>query len=104
MTTLPMTDPWIEAALYKVEFNANPTEFLEKIKKLFTEDKKREKRVVELLKQYENSEISVGKIAENLNIDRDDVLRLMEKHNIYLVDYDFSEDEQTIEKYLICSI
>jgi len=103
MTILPMTDPWIEA-LYKVEFNANPTEFLEKIKKLFTEDKKRKKRVVELLKQYENSEISVGKIAENLNIDRDDVLRLMEKHNIYLVDYDFSEDEQTIEKYLICSI
>ena len=32
MTTLPMSDPWIEA-LYKVEFNANPTEFLEKIKK-----------------------------------------------------------------------
>jgi len=94
-----MTDPWIEA-LYKIEFNANPTAFLEKIKKLFTEDKKREKRVVELLKQYEDSEISVGKIAEKLNIDREDVLRLMEKHNIYLVDYDFAEDEKTIEKYL----
>ena len=99
MTTLPMNDPWIEA-LYRVEFNANPTEFLEKVKKLFTEDKKREKRVVELLKQYENAEISVGKIAENLNIDRDDVLQLMKKHNIYLVDYNFAEDEQTIEKYL----
>ena len=94
-----MTDPWIEA-LYKIEFNANPTAFLEKIKKLFTEDKKREKRVIELLKQYENSEISVGKIAEKLNIDREDVLRLMKKHNIYLVDYDFAEDEKTIEKYL----
>jgi len=94
-----MTDPWIEA-LYKVEFNANPKEFLEKIKKLFTEDKKREKRVVELLKQYENSEISVGKIAENLNIDRIDVLELMKKHDVYLVDYDFSEDEKSIEKYL----
>jgi len=42
----------------------------------------------------------VGKIAENLNIDRDDVLKLMEKHNIYLVDYNFAEDEQTIAKYL----
>ena len=99
MTTLPMSDPWIEA-LYRVEFNANPTEFLQKVKKLFTEDKKREKRVVELLKQYEKSEISVEKIAENLNIDRDDVLELMKKYNIYLVDYDFAEDEQTIEKYL----
>jgi len=99
MTTLPMTDPWIEA-LYKIEFNANSTEFLEKIKKLFTEDKKREKKIVQLLKQYENSEISVGKIAENLNIDREDVLELMKKHNIYLVDYDFSEDEKSIQKYL----
>ena len=99
MTTLPMTAPWIEA-LYKIEFNANPTAFLEKIKKLFTEDKKREKRVIKLLKQYEDSQISVGKIAEKLNIDREDVLRLMEKHNIYLVDYDFAEDEKTIEKYL----
>jgi hypothetical protein len=42
----------------------------------------------------------VGKIAENLNIEREDVLRLMERHNIYLVDYDFEEDEKTIEKYL----
>jgi len=99
MTTLPMTDPWVET-LYNVEFNANPEKFLEKIKKLFAEDKKREKKVVELLKQYKNSEISVGKIAENLNINRDDVLKLMEKHNIYLVDYNFEEDEQTIRKYL----
>jgi len=96
MTTLPMTDPWIEA-LYKIEFNANPTAFLEKIKKLFTEDKK---RVVELLRQYEDSKISVEKISEKLHIEREDVLRLMEKHNIYLVDYDFAEDEKTIEKYL----
>lgn len=100
MTTLHMTDPWIEA-LYKVEFNANPHKFLEKIKKLLTEEKKREKRVVDLLKQYENSEISVGKIAENLNIERKDVFRLMKEHDIYLIDYDFAEDEKTIEKYLI---
>ncbi len=99
MTTLRMTDPWIET-LYRVEFNANPHKFLEKIKKLLTEEKRREKKVVELLKQYENAEISVGKIAENLNIERDDVMRLMKEHNIYLVDYDFAEDERTIEKYL----
>jgi predicted HTH domain antitoxin len=42
----------------------------------------------------------VGKIAENLNIEREDVLQLLEKYNIYLVDYDFEEDEKTIKKYL----
>ena len=41
MTTLPMSDLWIEA-LYKVEFNVNPTEFLEKIKN-FLPKTKREK-------------------------------------------------------------
>lgn len=100
MNAIPMTDPWIDN-IYRVEFNADPTKFLEKIKRLLTEDKKKEKRIVELLKQYKNSEISVGKIAEKLNITKDDVLNLMEEYNIYLVDYDFSEDEKTIEKYLI---
>jgi DNA-directed RNA polymerase specialized sigma subunit len=99
MTTLPITDPWIEA-LYKVEFNANPSAFLEKIKKLFAEEKKREKKIISLLKQYESAKISVGKIAQELNIDKEEVLRLMKEHNIYLVDYDFSEDEKTIKKYL----
>ena len=100
MNAIPMTDPWVDN-IYKVEFNADPIKFFEKIKRLLTEDRKKEKRVVELLKQYENAEISVGKIAEKLNITRDDVLNLMEEHNVYLVDYDFSEDEKTIEKYLI---
>jgi DNA-directed RNA polymerase specialized sigma subunit len=100
MNAIPMTDPWVDN-IYKVEFNADPIKFFEKIKRLLTEDKKKEKRVVELLKQYENAEISVGKIAEKLNVTRDDVLNLMEEHNVYLVDYDFSEDEKTIEKYLI---
>jgi predicted DNA-binding protein YlxM (UPF0122 family) len=99
MNAIPMTDPWVDN-IYRVEFNADPTKFFEKIRKLLTEDKKREKRVVELLKQYENAEISVGKIAEKLNITKDDVLDLMEKHDVYLVDYDFAEDEKTIEKYL----
>jgi len=99
MNAIPMTDPWVDN-IYRVEFNADPTKFFEKIRKLLTEDKKREKRVVELLKQYENAEISVGKIAEKLNITKDDILDLMEKHDVYLVDYDFAEDEKTIEKYL----
>lgn len=100
MTTIPMTDPWMEN-LYNVEFNANPNKFFEKVKQLLAEDRKREKKILNLLKQYENAEISVGKIAEKLNISREEVWGLMEKHNIDLVDYDFSEDDKTIQKYLI---
>ena len=40
------------------------------------------KRVVALLYQYEDANISIGKIAENLHIDREEVLALLSKHNI----------------------
>lgn len=100
MTTFEINDPWFED-LYRIEFNANPVKFLDTFKTLLTERNQREKRIVNLLKQYENSEISVGKIAEKLNIDREEVLSLMVKHNIYLVDYDFVQEEKVIEKYFI---
>jgi len=99
MYTIPMSDPWIEN-IFTIEFKSDHNKFLEKIKKLLTEDKKREQQIAKLFKEYENAEISVGKMAEQLHMSKDDVLDLMEKHNVYLVDYDFSEDEKTIEKYL----
>jgi len=100
MTNLQIQDPWFEG-IYRVEFNSNPTKFLETFRELLTDRNKREKKIVNLLKQYESGEISVGKIAQKLDLSREEVLNLMEKHNVYLVDYDFAEDEQTIEKYLI---
>lgn len=99
MTNVEIDDPWFES-VYKSEFNANPTKFLETFKTLLSEKHRREKKTVRLLKRYSEAKISVGKIAENLNIDRDEVLELMRKHNIYLVDYDFSEEEKTLSKYI----
>lgn len=99
MNAIPMIDPWVDS-VYKVEYNADPKKFLEKIRKLLTEDKKREKRILELLKQYENAEISVGKIAEKLAISRDEVLDLFEKYDVALVDYDWAEEEKNIEQFL----
>ena len=81
MNAIPMTDPWVDN-IYRVEFNADPTKFFEKIKRLLTEDKRREKRVIQLLQQYEKSEISVGRIAEKLDLSREEVLGLFEKYNI----------------------
>jgi len=53
------------------------------------------------LQQYKNAKISVGKIADKLYIDRDEVLSLMEKYDIYLVDYDWNEEKKVVEKYLV---
>jgi len=99
MNAIPMTDPWVDN-IYRVEFNADPTKFFEKIKRLLTEDKRREKRVIQLLQQYEDAEISLGRIAEKLDLSRDEVLDLFEKYNIDLVDYDWAEEEKNIDIFL----
>lgn len=100
MTNIEINDPWFES-IYKSEFNANPVKFLETFKTLLSEKHIREKKIISLLKRYSEAKISVGKIAENLDIDRDEVLNLMKKHDIYLVDYNFSEDEEVLSKYLV---
>ena len=75
MTTIQISDPWFEA-LYKREFEDNPTKFIETIKTLLMEKYQKEKRVVFLLNQYKDAQISIGKIAENLNIGMEEVLSL----------------------------
>ena len=94
-----MTDPWVDN-IYRVEFNADPTKFFKKTRRLLTEDKKKKKRVASLLKQYENAEISVGRIAEKLDLSREEVLDLFEKHNIDLVDYNWADEEKNIDFFL----
>lgn len=99
MINVQMTDPWLEG-IYQKEYNSDPQKFFNKVKTLFMEEK--EQQIVSLLKRYENADISVGKIAEELHIDRDEVLALMSKYNVYLLDddYDLSADEETMKKYL----
>ena len=98
--SVEINDPWFES-VYKSEFDANPVKFLETFKILLSEKHSREKKIVNLLQRYSESKISVGKIAEKLNLDREEVWALMKKHHIYLVDYDFVEDDKTLSKYLV---
>jgi len=102
MTTLTIQDPWFEG-IYKSEFNNNPTKFLETVKELLLERYQKEQKIKALLKEYEKGEISLGKIGEKLGVDREAVLSLMVKHNVYLIDndYDLSADEETIQRYLL---
>ncbi len=61
-----------------------------------------EEKIITLLKEYKRSKLSLGNIAEKLNIDKEKLLFLMKKYDFYLVDedYDLSQDEKTINKYL----
>jgi len=99
MTTIQINDPWFES-LYRNEFGANSNKFLETIKTLLRERNEREKKIVSLLHQYKNSEISIGKIAENLNVDRENILSLLTKHNINFVDYSWEEEQKNVADFL----
>ncbi len=99
MTTIQIDDPWLES-IYNHEFKSNSTLFLETFKTFLTENYQKKKIIKALFKQYEDGEISIGKIAEKLHIDREEVWELMEKYNVYWVDYDLSADDKTIVKYL----
>ncbi len=97
--TIQINDPWFES-LYTKEFGANATKFVEEIKALLVERYQKEKRVLALLHQYADANISIGKISENLNIDREEVLALLRKHEIAFVDYGLKEEKQNVDDFL----
>ena len=97
--TIQINDPWLES-LYIKEFGSNTTKFVEEIKALLVERYQKEKRVIALLHQYADANISIGKIAENLQIDREKVLALLKKNNIDFVDYNLEEEKRNIDDFL----
>jgi len=97
--TIHIDDPWFES-LYTKEFGANTTKFVEEIKSLLVERYKKEQRVVALLHQYRDTHISIGRIAENLHIDREEVLALLRKHNIDFVDYSLEDEKRNVDDFL----
>ena len=99
MTNVEINDPWFES-VYRSEFNANPVKFLETFKILLLEKHRREKKTVSLLKKYAKAEMSVGKIAENLGIDREEVWALMKKYNVDLVDYSWKDEAKNVDNFL----
>ncbi len=53
-----------------------------------------------MLEQYKDAKISIGKIAENLNIDREKVLSLLAQHNIDFVDYSLVDEKRNVDDFL----
>ena len=97
--TIQIDDPWFES-LYTKEFGSNASKFVEEIKSLLVERYQKEKRVLALLHQYQDANISIGKIAENLHVDREEVLALLGKHDIDFVDYNLEDEKKNVDDFL----
>lgn len=99
MTNLQMNDTWLENVFF-AEFKGDSVSFLDNYKSLLSEKRKREKRTMSLLQRYKNAELSVGKIAEKLNLDREDIWALMKKYNVDLVDCSWNDESKNVDKFL----
>ena len=98
--TIQINDPWFEN-IYNTEFEGNSSKFLETIKNLLIEKNQKEKKVIKLLKEYQESKISLGKIAQNLNITKEEALSILEKNSIDFVDYSWEEEKKNIHDFLL---
>ena len=49
---------------------------------------------------YQEAKISIGQIAQNLHIDREQVLALLSQHKIDFVDYDMAEERSNIDDFM----
>ena len=91
MTTLQIRDPFITTILETKFFN-DKTKFIEAIKEFFKTKSKLEIQEYNLLKAYNNGELSIGQVAKYLNLSKIEVIELLEKYDIPFIRVD--------EKYL----
>ena len=69
-------------------------EILKAIREYFKiKAKRREDKILQQqLKEFQEGKISFGKIAENMNLSKDEVIEILDEYNIPLVNYDLGED------------
>jgi len=87
MTALQTSDQFISTIL-KTKFHNDKEKLIEAIKELFKKEFTKELREFNLLKAYENGELSIGQIAQYLDISKSEVLTLLEKYEIPFIDVD----------------
>jgi hypothetical protein len=93
MNAIPTNDPVIETII-QTKFHNDTTKFLEAVKEFFQKDSKAETYEYNLLKAYDRGELSIGQIANILNLDKLEVMELLEKYDIAFVRVDEEYLEQ----------
>jgi len=87
MTHLRINDQYI-ATILKNKFCNDENKFIEAVKKLFQKDDEFKTREYNLLKAYQDGELSLGQVAKYLNISKAETMELLKKHNIPFIEVD----------------
>jgi len=81
MTVIKTHDQYISTIL-KTKFYNDENKFIEAVKILFQKEDELKTREYNLLKAYNEGELSIGQVAKFLNISKSETMELLKKYNI----------------------
>jgi len=93
MQTIQIQDSFI-TTLLETKFYNDKSKFIEAIKELFQTKSKLETQEYNLLKAYDRGELSLGQVANILNISKSETMELLKKYDIPFVRVDREYLEQ----------
>ncbi len=93
MQTIQIQDSFI-TTLLETKFYNDKNKFIEAIKELFQSNSKLETQEYNLLKAYDRGELSLGQVANILNLSKTDTMELLNKYDIPFVRVDSEYIEQ----------
>ena len=93
MQTIQIQDSFI-TTLLETKFYNDKSKFIEAIKELFQSKSKLETQEYNLLKAYDRGELSLGQVANILNLSKADTVELLKKYDIPFVRIDSEYLEQ----------
>ncbi len=93
MQTIQIQDSFI-TNLLETKFYNDKSKFIEAIKELFQTKSKLETQEYNLLKAYDRGELSLGQVANILNISKSETMELLKKYDIPFVRIDSEYIEQ----------
>ena len=94
MQIIQIQDSFI-TTLLETKFYNDKAKFIEAIKELFQTKSKLEAQEYNLLKAYDRGELSLGQVANILNLSKNDTMELLKKYDIPFlrVDSEYLEQE-----------
>ena len=95
MVNIAINNPIVEHFL-RYKFKNNMDNF---IKSIEDTAKKEDDLLLSTAKQFNNGEISLGKMAETLNTTKDKATKILYDLDIPMIDYNLEEDSEAIEHF-----
>lgn len=87
MPNLQTQDAYI-MTIFETQFHNDSSKFFDAVKNLFKTENKAQQQEYNLLKAYQEGDLSIGQIAKILDVNKFEVMALMEKYNIPFITVD----------------